>query len=84
MAAGLPVIVARGDGTQSDLVTPQNGWLVPPDDVEGLLEAIKAALQDPEAMLEMGLASYELSRTRFNIEAMAAVFLKAIDSVWKA
>jgi glycosyltransferase involved in cell wall biosynthesis len=84
MATGLPVIVARGDGTQADLVTADNGWLVPPDDVASLLEAMEAALQDPEALLRMGLASYELSRTRFNIGSMVAVFLRAVESVWKA
>ena len=30
MAAGLPVIVAEGDGTQDDLVRPDNGWQAPP------------------------------------------------------
>jgi len=30
MAYGLPVIVAEGDGTQSDLVRPENGWRIPP------------------------------------------------------
>ena len=35
MAAGLPVIVAEGDGTQDDLVRPDNGWQVPPGDVPG-------------------------------------------------
>jgi len=29
MAHALPVIVAQGDGTQSDLVRPENGWIIP-------------------------------------------------------
>ena len=34
MSYGLPVIVAEGDGTQDDLVRPENGWPVPPNDQE--------------------------------------------------
>ena len=30
LARGLPVIAAEGDGSQEDMVTPSNGWLVPP------------------------------------------------------
>ena len=32
MAHGLPVIVAKGDGTQDDLVRAGNGWQIPPED----------------------------------------------------
>ncbi len=31
LAAGLPVIVAQGDGTQDDTVRPENGWILPDD-----------------------------------------------------
>ncbi len=46
MSYGLPVIVAQGDGTQDDLVRPENGWQIPPDDDFSLLFALQEALGD--------------------------------------
>jgi glycosyltransferase involved in cell wall biosynthesis len=43
MSYGLPVIVARGDGTQDDLVRRGNGWQIPPDDFGALLSTMKEA-----------------------------------------
>ncbi|MGD2161827.1 MAG: glycosyltransferase family 4 protein [Anaerolineales bacterium] len=84
MAAGLPVIVAQGDGTQTDLVSGDNGWLVKPGDQEQLTSTLRNALSQPRALLMMGKESYKLSADRFNIEMMVTVFIKAIESVWKA
>jgi glycosyltransferase involved in cell wall biosynthesis len=44
MANALPVVVAQGDGTQDDLVRPENGWLVPADDLPALTAALHDAL----------------------------------------
>ncbi len=44
MAHALPVIVARGDGTQDDLVRDGNGWQIPADDYAALVDAIRGAL----------------------------------------
>jgi glycosyltransferase involved in cell wall biosynthesis len=84
MASGLPVIVAEGDGTQVDLVSGGNGWLVRPDDLEHLYETLQSGLANPDVLLDMGYKSYQLSVNRFNIEAMVSVFLRAVESVRKA
>ena len=47
MSFGLPVIVAAGDGTQSQLVRPENGWIVTPDNLEDLTKTLQTALSDP-------------------------------------
>jgi glycosyltransferase involved in cell wall biosynthesis len=83
MAAALPVVVAEGDGTQVDLVSGENGWLVEPDNADRLFETLRNALLDPDLLVEMGQRSYDLTVTRFNIEAMVDVFLEAIESVQK-
>lgn len=81
MAHGLPVIVAEGDGTQNDLVTPSNGWLVPAGSVEALTAALEQVLSDPARLLDMGVESHRLAVERFNIDAMAAAFIRALNSV---
>ena len=80
MSYALPVIVAQGDGTQEDLVTPQNGWQVPEDDVEALRVVLHAALSDVPRLRRMGSESYRLVCEKANIEVMREVFLEALLS----
>jgi glycosyltransferase involved in cell wall biosynthesis len=79
MAAGLPVIVAEGDGTQEDLVSGGNGWLVPPGDQAALERALREAIANPDRLQAMGEASFRLAQERFNLIAMREHFLAAIQ-----
>lgn len=81
LAHGLPVIVARGDGTQQDMVTPENGWLVPEGDGAALKSAIATALSDRTRLEAMGRASRRLADRAFNLEAMVEAFLVAVNAV---
>ena len=55
MSYALPVIVAEGDGTQSNLVTPANGWQVEPGSEESLRDAIQTAAQMKEKLNQDGV-----------------------------
>ena len=78
MSFALPVVVAEGDGTQSDLVNETNGWNILPNDENQLYYVILEALSSPEKMHEKGLAGYEMVKNSVNIENMVSVFIKAI------
>ncbi len=84
MSFGLPVIVAQGDGTQDDLVRPENGWRIPPDDLGALTEALQTALSDPARLRKMGAASYRIVAEEANLERMVAVFVQALVSIQPA
>lgn len=81
MAYGLPVIVAQGDGTQADLVRPDNGWLVPSDDLPAIIRALDDALGDASRLRRMGRESYRIVREEINLSAMVKVFLQALHQV---
>jgi glycosyltransferase involved in cell wall biosynthesis len=83
MAHALPVIVAQSDGTQVDLVRPENGWSLPPADPNALLRALQAALSDLPALRQKGLASYRIVAEEINLENMVTVFERAVNSVWR-
>lgn len=78
MSYGLPVIVAKGDGTQDDLVRPGNGWQIPPDDLPALQAALEAALSDPARLRRMGAESYRIVAEEINLERMVAAFVQAL------
>jgi glycosyltransferase involved in cell wall biosynthesis len=80
LAHALPVIAAEGDGTQEDMVTPDNGWLVPPGRTPALVQALQSAIDAPRRLSEMGEASLRLARSRFSPEIMVDVFVRAVRS----
>jgi glycosyltransferase involved in cell wall biosynthesis len=81
MGQALPVVVAEGDGTQDDLVRPDNGWRVQPGDLGSLRAALVEALSDPEKLRRMGNESYRIVQEEANIEAMVAGFLEALSKI---
>jgi glycosyltransferase involved in cell wall biosynthesis len=81
MTYGLPVIAAEADGTQEDLVRPQNGWQIPSGDLNALLAALQQALSDPSRLRRMGEASYQIVTSEINLERMVAVFAQAVAAV---
>lgn len=83
MTYALPVIVAEGDGTQGDLVHPENGWLIPSDNEQALIESLSSALSDPVRLRRMGEESYKIVQEEINVETMAASFVNALNIVSK-
>jgi len=81
MSHGLPVIVAKGDGTQDDLVREGNGWQIQPEDYGALVSAMKNALSDIARLRKMGQESFRIVSEEINIQKMADVFLDALNSV---
>jgi glycosyltransferase involved in cell wall biosynthesis len=53
MSYGLPVVATKTGGTE-ELVLPEAGWLVPPEDPVALAGALQALLQDVSLREEMG------------------------------
>jgi len=82
MSHGLPVIVAKGDGTQDDLVRPENGWQIPPGDDEALVATMREALSDVSRLRKMGEESYRIVSQEINLEKMVEVFVRALNSVY--
>jgi glycosyltransferase involved in cell wall biosynthesis len=83
MAHGLPVIVAKGDGTQDDLVRAGNGWQVPPEDYGALVSTMKDALSDIPRLRKMGAESFRIVSEEINIEKMVETFVKALNVTTK-
>lgn len=81
MAHGLPVIVAKGDGTQDDLVRAGNGWQVPPEDFGALLQVTREALSDVGRLRRMGEESFRIVSEEINIEKMVEAFVKALNGL---
>jgi glycosyltransferase involved in cell wall biosynthesis len=81
MSYGLPVIVAQGDGTQDDLVRAENGWQIPPEDFDALLNTMKDALSDSARLRRMGAESNRIVKEEINIQTMVTTFVRALNTL---
>ena len=81
MSYGLPVIVAKGDGTQDDLVRDGNGWQIQPEAYGALVSTMKNALSDMARLRKMGTESFRIVSEEINIQKMVEVFVDALNSV---
>ncbi len=81
MAHALPVMVGQADGTQGDLVRPENGWVLTESNAATLTQNLLTALADVPRLRAMGNVSYRIVAEEVNLENMVACFAKAIKSV---
>ncbi len=81
MSYGLPVIVAKGDGTQDDLVRHANGWQIPPEDEAALEDTLREALSDIGRLRSMGAESARIVTQEINLEKMVETFIMALQAV---
>ncbi len=81
MSYGLPIIMGQGDGTNDELVRPENGWQIRPDDLPALTNSLRIALSDTKRLRAMGAESYRIVKDEINLEKMVGVFVEALNSV---
>jgi glycosyltransferase involved in cell wall biosynthesis len=84
MACGVPVIATRSGGPISfvniDPARP-NGWLIPPDDIDALVEALVEAVNDEEARTVRGHNGYRQIRASHSWDATARAFEALYEEV---
>ena len=66
MACGLPVIAVDRGGPAAIVDDPDTGWLVEPDDGEGLAAAIAAAIEDGADRRARGARAREVAVARYS------------------
>ncbi len=66
MCHARPLIGTTVGGIPDKIVRGQNGFLIPPGDVQALGDKILLALRDQNKLRAMGAASYQIARERFD------------------
>ena len=80
MAHGMPLLSARADGTEKDLIAEgENGWLLDETNAEDQIVAhVVTLLQDEPMRRRMGATSRRRIEERFNQEKTVDTFVRAI------
>jgi glycosyltransferase involved in cell wall biosynthesis len=68
MAAKLPIVASRVGGVPEMISNGQNGFLLPPENVDGLVKACTHLLENPEKRLDMGMEGWKTVNRKFSIE----------------
>ena len=79
MATGRPIVTTDFRGCRETVNAGENGFLVPPKDVRALANAMEYFLTNPDAVVEMGRKSYELAKSKFDVEHVNATMLAAMN-----
>lgn len=81
MVHSLPVISARADGTEKDLIREgENGFILKTDTVNELTQNLTKFLVDPAMAVKLGTKSREIVDTRINMKYMIGEFHDAITN----
>ena len=80
MACGLPVIACSGSGAAEVVQAGETGFLVPPQNLEALVEALRMLLSDPAKRQVMG----EKARQFVLDEADSAICLRRLEAFYLA
>lgn len=79
MAAGLPVIATRVDGTPEVIVDARDGLLVPPANPAALASALKRLITDPNLRGQLARSGTEKVNRNFTLQRM----LKEYEAVYR-
>lgn len=75
MAAGLPIVSTRVEGTAELLTEGVTGWLVPADNPSTLAERISAVLAAPDQAQSVGVSAQQAVKSQFTTESMVARYV---------
>ncbi len=82
MALGRATIASRGGGP-SEIVTPDSGILVPPEDPGALARAVISLIDDPGRRRAMGERARERARREFSMEKSTGTLLAHLNALAK-
>ena len=82
MSCGKPVVACRGQGIDEVIEHGRNGWLIPADGLEELVQGLSVLLASPELCTRMGTAARQVILEKLTLphqaQRLAAVYGQAI------
>lgn len=82
MAMGRPIITTTAPGCKETVIPGENGFLVPPRNVEALCTALRYFIQQPEKMVSMGKKSREIAIEKYDVNKVNRHILEEMNIAW--
>ncbi len=81
MTAHLPIVATRLGAIPDFVEEGKNGFLVSPNDVEGIADALQRLLQNPQMCHAFGEYGFQLAENRYTWKAIGKIFRENIMNV---
>jgi glycosyltransferase involved in cell wall biosynthesis len=78
LSLGMPIITTLMPGCRETVDDGKNGFLIPPEELEPLIEAMTFFLENPHQVAEMGRESRILAERKFDVNIINDQLLKLI------
>ncbi len=79
MAMGRPVITSDAPGCRETVRDGENGFLVSPGDVAGLVTAMEYFIKHPDEVRRFGRASRRIAEEKYDVHKVNGVMMKAME-----
>lgn len=76
MSMGRAIITTDAPGCRETVIDGENGFLVPVRSVDGLVEAMKAFIENSELVAQMGQRSREIAEEKYDVHKVNTVMLR--------
>lgn len=81
MAMGRPIITTDAPGCRETVVDGDNGFLVPVQSADALVEAMMKFIEDPSLATRMGKRSREIAEEKYDVHKVNAVMLREMGII---
>ncbi|HET9296307.1 MAG TPA: glycosyltransferase family 4 protein [Candidatus Binatia bacterium] len=83
MASGCAVVATRVGAAHHIIVNEHTGYLISPEDLDGLVSRLEILMRDPQLTITMGQAGRAHVVSHFSVEREAAELERVYESVWR-
>lgn len=81
MAMGRPIITTDAPGCRETVIDGDNGYLVPVQSIDALVEAMQRFIDNPQLAARMGRRSREIAEDKYDVHKVNAVMLREMGIV---
>ena len=81
LSVGMPVITTNTPGCKETVIPEKNGFLIPPQSLDPLVDACRYFLENPAAIEEMGRESRLLAERKFDVNIINAELIRHIEDI---
>ncbi len=80
-ATGLPVVTTNTPGCREIVRHGENGFLIPPHDIDALVDSMKDLIVDSDLRKQMGKRSREIAVKAFSVETVANLTIELCEQL---
>ena len=82
LSVGMPVVTTNTPGCKETVLEGENGFLIKPQNLEELINAMEFFLANKEKIKDMGINSRNYAKERFDVNIINKDLLGIIESIF--